>query len=234
MPCTVLLYFLIRQNQCHNVALRDGATSVTSCVDSSHLFPATGTGGPARDGASSWLSSTTLCIAMLLSLPVPIRPPVAILPATLRCKGGSNLSEGLLTSPAQQTPTDGPGPVNVRGIANANHCWGSFVPFTCSAQFPAVDYADHGVNPRLSRDDGLACPLNAMIRPLIVWCRPGVRSRSMRRRAFSFHARAAVWFACGFGHKIHHEDLRCSSSEQGESGGYRGALVGLCARLAPL
>lgn len=99
----------------------------------------------------------------------------------------------------------------MRGIANANHCCSmpssegedgipptSFVPITCSAQFPAVDYADHGANPRLSRGDGLASPLDSVIRPSD---RLVAGPCSMRRRAFSFHARAVVWFACGFEHK---------------------------------
>jgi hypothetical protein len=107
---------------------------VTSCVDSSQATlpssPRPGPGGlrGTEHHPGSHRRRYAVCSRpgsdLLLSLPVPIRAPVAILPAKLRCKGGSNLSEGLLTSPAQQTPADGPGPVNVRGIANANHSEG--------------------------------------------------------------------------------------------------------------
>lgn len=50
-------------------------------------------------------------IALLLSLPVPIQAPVAILAAKLRCKGGGNLGEGLLTVQPDSHRRSGPGPV---------------------------------------------------------------------------------------------------------------------------
>ena len=93
------------------------------------------------------------------------------------------------------------------------------IPPTASSQLPARSNSQLSIMPTARSSTvvtgqgvGLAAELGDSV--VIVWCR---RSRSMRRRAFSFHGRAVVWFVCGFEHQTHHEDLRCSDRGPGGS-----------------
>lgn len=123
-------------------------SSTTLCSSGSSCSAVPKTGGTFRRIASP----------CLLSLPVPIQASVAILAAKLRCKGGSNLGEGLLLTvqpSSQQTPTDGPARSGeVRGTANANHCCSmpssegeDGIPPKSSSQLPVRPNSQHSIMP---------------------------------------------------------------------------------------